>query len=152
MSVFLTTLAAVVTVYVFLYYHIFKCSRRCESAVRLKGKTAIVTGGNTGIGKATALELARRGARVVLACRSKQRAEAAVFDIRRESGNSEVLYMHLDLASLKSVRSFAETFLQTEPRLDLLINNAEDRRKGRKEKTGGRRNGGVEEWGVSSWA
>ncbi|XP_061072860.1 dehydrogenase/reductase SDR family member 13a.3 [Conger conger] len=124
MSVFLTTLAAVVTVYVFLYYHIFKCSRRCESAVRLKGKTAIVTGGNTGIGKATALELARRGARVVLACRSKQRAEAAVFDIRRESGNSEVLYMHLDLASLKSVRSFAETFLQTEPRLDLLVNNA----------------------------
>ena len=44
MSVFLTTLAAVVTVYVFIYYHIFKCSRRCESTVKLRGKTAIVTG------------------------------------------------------------------------------------------------------------
>ncbi|KAG5836757.1 hypothetical protein ANANG_G00231950 [Anguilla anguilla] len=64
------------------------------------------------------------GARVVLACRSRPRAEAAVFDIRRESGNSEVVYMQLDLASLKSVRSFAENFLKTEPRLDLLINNA----------------------------
>lgn len=42
----------------------------------------------------------------------------------QESGNSEVLYMHLDLASLKSVRTFAETFLKSEPRLDLLINNA----------------------------
>ncbi|KAG9340568.1 hypothetical protein JZ751_021390 [Albula glossodonta] len=63
-----------------------------------------ITCGNTGIGKATALDLARRGA--------------------RESGNNEVVYMQLDLASLKSVRSFAETFLKTEPRLDLLINNA----------------------------
>ncbi|KAJ8332749.1 hypothetical protein SKAU_G00425380 [Synaphobranchus kaupii] len=97
---------------------------RCESAVKLQGKTAIVTGGNSGIGKATALDLAKRGARVILACRSKRRAEAAVYDIRRESGNSEVVYMQLDLASLKSVRSFAETFLKTEPRLDLLINNA----------------------------
>ncbi|KAJ8403912.1 hypothetical protein AAFF_G00347800 [Aldrovandia affinis] len=89
-----------------------------------EGKTALVTGANTGIGKATALDLARRGARVILACRSKVRAEAAVFDIRRESGNNEVMYMLLDLASLKSVRSFAENFLKTEPRLDLLINNA----------------------------
>ncbi|XP_036391847.1 dehydrogenase/reductase SDR family member 13-like isoform X1 [Megalops cyprinoides] len=123
MSVFLTSLAIVVAVYVLIYYNVFKGSR-CTSNVRFKGKTAIVTGGNTGIGKATAMELARRGARVVLACRNKQRAEAAVFDIRRESGNNEVVYMHLDLASLKSVRSFADTFLKTEPRLDLLINNA----------------------------
>ncbi|XP_066551821.1 dehydrogenase/reductase SDR family member 13 isoform X2 [Amia ocellicauda] len=83
-----------------------------------------LAGGNTGIGKATALDLARRGARVILACRNKQRAEAAVHDIRRDSGNSEVVFMQLDLASLQSVRSFAETFLKTEPRLDLLINNA----------------------------
>ncbi|KAF7652762.1 hypothetical protein LDENG_00092310, partial [Lucifuga dentata] len=73
---------------------------------------------------ATSLDLARRGARVILACRSKEKAEAAAFDIRRESGNNEVVFMHLDLASLKSVRNFAETFLKTEPRLDILINNA----------------------------
>ncbi|XP_078392423.1 dehydrogenase/reductase SDR family member 13-like [Cetorhinus maximus] len=68
--------------------------------------------------------MARRGARVVLACRSKERAEAAVFDIRKKSGNNQVIFMHLDLASLKSVRAFAETFLKSEPQLHVLINNA----------------------------
>uniref|UniRef100_A0A8C7G0C1 Dehydrogenase/reductase 13 n=1 Tax=Oncorhynchus kisutch TaxID=8019 RepID=A0A8C7G0C1_ONCKI len=61
------------------------------------------------------------GARVIPACRSKQKAEAAVYDIRR--GN-EMVFMQLHLGSLKSVRSFAETFLKTKPRLGLLINNA----------------------------
>ncbi|XP_044231882.1 dehydrogenase/reductase SDR family member 13-like [Thunnus albacares] len=97
---------------------------RCKSAVKLHGKTVIVTGANTGIGKTTALDLARRGARVILACRDRRRAEAAVQEIIRESGNSQVIFMQLDLASLKSVRSFAENFLQSESRLDLLINNA----------------------------
>uniref|UniRef100_A0A8C6VI39 Dehydrogenase/reductase SDR family member 13-like n=1 Tax=Naja naja TaxID=35670 RepID=A0A8C6VI39_NAJNA len=82
------------------------------------------TGGNAGIGKATAVDLARRGARVILACRDKEKGESAVYDIRRESGNSEVILMILDLASLNSVRAFAQTFLALEPRLDILINNA----------------------------
>uniref|UniRef100_A0A670Z5R3 Dehydrogenase/reductase 13 n=1 Tax=Pseudonaja textilis TaxID=8673 RepID=A0A670Z5R3_PSETE len=89
-------------------------------------------GGNAGIGKATAVDLARRGARVILACRDKARGESAMYDIRRdlsrsffqESGNSEVILMILDLASLSSVRDFAQTFLASEPRLDILINNA----------------------------
>ncbi|XP_048857469.1 dehydrogenase/reductase SDR family member 13-like isoform X2 [Brienomyrus brachyistius] len=123
MSLFLVYLAGVIGFYIIIYYNVIKCST-CKSTAVLKGKTAIVTGGNTGIGKTTALDLAKRGARVILACRNKRRAEAAVFDIRRESGNNEVVYMQLDLGSLKSVRSFAETFLKTEPRLDLLINNA----------------------------
>ncbi|XP_062408993.1 dehydrogenase/reductase SDR family member 13a.3 [Sardina pilchardus] len=123
MSVFLTVLSGGIVLYLLIYYTLFKGSR-CRSSAVLKGKTVIVTGSNTGIGKSTAMDLAKRGARVILACRNKQKAEAAVYDIRRESGNSEVLYMQLDLASLKSVRSFAETFLKTEPRLDLLINNA----------------------------
>ncbi|ELK26943.1 Dehydrogenase/reductase SDR family member 13 [Myotis davidii] len=59
----------------------------------------------------TALELARRGARVVLACRSRERGEAAAFDLRQESGNNEVIFMALDLASLASVRAFATAFL-----------------------------------------
>ncbi|KAG9264974.1 dehydrogenase/reductase SDR family member 13-like [Astyanax mexicanus] len=123
MSALLMVLAGAVTAYVVIYYGVFSRSR-CRSKATLQGKTAIVTGSNTGIGKATALDLAKRGARVILACRNKQKAEAAVFDIRRESGNTAVLFMPLDLASLKSVRTFAETFLKTEPRLDLLINNA----------------------------
>ncbi|XP_077397040.1 dehydrogenase/reductase SDR family member 13-like isoform X1 [Festucalex cinctus] len=115
--------AIVVACYVLLYYYVFR-GVRCLSPVKLKGKTAIVTGGNTGIGKATALELAKRGARVILACRNKKKAEAAVFDIRQESGNNQVVFMQLDLASFQSVRSFAQTILTTEPRVDILINNA----------------------------
>ncbi|XP_048413130.1 dehydrogenase/reductase SDR family member 13-like isoform X2 [Stegostoma tigrinum] len=68
--------------------------------------------------------MARRGARVILACRNRERAEAAVFDIRTKSGNNQVTFMQLDLASLKSVRAFAETFLKSEPQLHVLINNA----------------------------
>ncbi|KAG2459609.1 DHR13 reductase, partial [Polypterus senegalus] len=109
--------------YVLIYYNLIRCPK-CRSSAKLTGKTVIVTGANTGIGKACALDLAKRGARVILACRDKVKAEAAVYDIRKESGNNEVLFMHLDLESLQSVRSFAETFLKSEPRLDVLINNA----------------------------
>ncbi|XP_040901851.1 dehydrogenase/reductase SDR family member 13-like [Toxotes jaculatrix] len=123
MSVWLCLAAGAVCFYVIVYYGVFR-GAGWSSPVKLRGKTAIVTGANTGIGKATALELAKRGARVILACRNKEKAEAAAFDIRRDSGNSQVVFMQLDLASLKSVRSFAETFLKTEPRLDILINNA----------------------------
>ncbi|CAL8350240.1 unnamed protein product [Lota lota] len=123
MSVVLTVLAGAITLYLVVIYN-FLTGGRCTSSANMKGKTAIVTGSNTGIGKATALDLARRGARVILACRNKEKADAAVYDIRRESGSNEVMFMQLDLGSLKSVRAFAKTFLKTEPRLDLLINNA----------------------------
>ncbi|XP_039217697.1 dehydrogenase/reductase SDR family member 13-like [Crotalus tigris] len=107
-----------------LLYSNFAAGPRCRNAVSLRGKTVLITGGNAGIGKATAVDLARRGARVILACRNKARGESAVWDIRRESGNSEVILMILDLANLNSVRAFAENFLKSEPRLDILINNA----------------------------
>uniref|UniRef100_A0A8C7UEH7 Dehydrogenase/reductase (SDR family) member 13a, tandem duplicate 1 n=1 Tax=Oncorhynchus mykiss TaxID=8022 RepID=A0A8C7UEH7_ONCMY len=97
---------------------------RCKSNAKLHGKTVIVTGSNTGIGKTTAIDLSRRGARVIMACRDKQRAEAAISDIKKETGNNEVVFMELDLGSLQSVRSFAETFLKSEFRLDILVNNA----------------------------
>ncbi|NXY20982.1 DHR13 reductase, partial [Atrichornis clamosus] len=81
-------------------------------------------GGSSGIGAATALELARCGARVILATRDAVRGEAAASRIRTETGNEEVQFMHLNLASLRSVRAFASTFLHQEPHLHLLINNA----------------------------
>ncbi|XP_020510298.1 dehydrogenase/reductase SDR family member 13 [Labrus bergylta] len=109
--------------YVLLTRTIFKGSR-CKGNAAIAGKTVIITGGNTGIGKATALHLARKGARVILACRNRNKAEAAIEDIQQETGSSDVVYMQLDLASMKSVRCFTETFLKTESRLDLLINNA----------------------------
>ncbi|XP_078278154.1 dehydrogenase/reductase SDR family member 13-like [Rhinoraja longicauda] len=115
--------AIVIALYILIYYN-FLTGVPCRSDTSLKGRTAIVTGANSGIGKATALDLASRGARVIAACRNKQRAEAAILDIRKKSGNNQVIYMHLDLASLKSVRAFAETFLKSEPQLHLLVNNA----------------------------
>ncbi|KAM7403793.1 hypothetical protein PAMA_004295 [Pampus argenteus] len=115
--------ALLVGVYFLLHVTYLKLPK-CKSSAKLHGKTAIITGANTGIGKTTALDLARRGARVILACRDRLRAEAAVQEIIRESGNNQVIFMQLDLASLKSVRSFAENFLRSESRLDLLINNA----------------------------
>ncbi|XP_037652208.1 dehydrogenase/reductase SDR family member 13-like [Sebastes umbrosus] len=108
----------------FLLHAVFLKLPRCRSAVELHGKTAVVTGANTGIGKTTAMDLARRGARVILACRDRWRAEAAVQEIIQETGNSQVIFMQLDLASLQSVRSFVDDFLRSESRLDVLINNA----------------------------
>ncbi|XP_076592082.1 dehydrogenase/reductase SDR family member 13-like [Chaetodon auriga] len=108
----------------YVFRHVFVKGRRCTSKATLHGKTVIVTGSNTGIGMTTAIDVAKRGARVILACRSKQRGEAALKEVMRESGSNKVVFMQLDLGSLKSVRSFAETFLKSEPRLDILINNA----------------------------
>lgn len=116
-------LVLVLGLYLLLCGTVLRLSR-CKSSAKLHGKTAVVTGANTGIGKTTALDLARRGARVILACRDQGRAEAAVTDIIKETGNTQVVFMHLDLSSLKSVRSFVENFLNSESRLDLLVNNA----------------------------
>lgn len=77
-----------------------------------------------GIGKFIALDFARRGARVILACRSEARGTAALKEIREKSGNSDV-HLHLvDLSSLDSVREFAKKILEEEKALHILVNNA----------------------------
>ncbi|XP_078673788.1 retinol dehydrogenase 12-like [Branchiostoma floridae x Branchiostoma belcheri] len=96
----------------------------CRSNARLDGKTVVITGANTGIGKETARDIARRGARVIVACRDLAKAEAAAEEIRKDTGNGNVVVEKLDLASLKSVREFAAKANGTESRLDILINNA----------------------------
>ncbi|XP_030600693.1 dehydrogenase/reductase SDR family member 13b.1 isoform X2 [Archocentrus centrarchus] len=130
---FLLLVLGVVIGVAYIYREIIVKGKKCTSKTKLHGKTVIVTGSNTGIGKTTAIDLAKRGARVILACRSKQRGEAALEEISRVSGSSQVVFMQLDLGSLKSVRSFAENFLKSEPRLDILINNAGVHMQGRTE-------------------
>jgi NAD(P)-dependent dehydrogenase (short-subunit alcohol dehydrogenase family) len=88
-----------------------------------KGKLAVVTGANSGIGWHTALELARAGAEVILAARSEAKGKEAVEKIRREVPQAAVRLELLDLASLRSVRAFAEK-VGKEPKVDLLVNNA----------------------------
>ncbi len=82
------------------------------------------TGGASGIGKVAALALAQQGARVIIACRNRHKAEAAINYIKQSSRNNDVFYKSLDLANFTSVRRFAEEFLREEMRLDILINNA----------------------------
>lgn len=86
------------------------------------GRTAVVTGANSGIGLVTARELARRGARVVLACRDATRGRATEELIRAQAPGADVEFARLDLADLSSVRTFAADLKAD--RLDLLINNA----------------------------
>lgn len=89
----------------------------------LNGKTAIVTGANSGIGIETARELARKGARVTLACRSLEKGEAALEDIRGELPDAAVQLEELDLADLASIAHFAREFSKSSRRLDILCNN-----------------------------
>ncbi|XP_054477189.1 retinol dehydrogenase 13 [Anoplopoma fimbria] len=96
----------------------------CRSKVRLDGKTVLITGANTGIGKETALDMAKRGARVILACRDMTRARIAADEIRQQSGNGNVVVKKLDLSCLQSVRDLAKDIQENEERLDILINNA----------------------------
>jgi retinol dehydrogenase-13 len=96
----------------------------CTSQARLDGKTVIITGANSGIGLETAVDIAKRNARVILACRSVERGEAALADVKKRSGNNNVVFVQLDLGSLASVRAFAAKILEDEPRIDILINNA----------------------------
>ena len=96
----------------------------CHSKARLDGKTAIVTGANTGIGLETAVDFAQRNGRVILACRSREKGETAAELVKRRSGNNNVVFMQLDLASLDSVRNFATSVLDKEAHIDILVNNA----------------------------
>jgi NAD(P)-dependent dehydrogenase (short-subunit alcohol dehydrogenase family) len=95
-----------------------------ESIPDQSGRTAIVTGGNSGLGLETARELARHGARVVLACRNTDKADAAKRDIEASAPGSSVEVAALDLSSLASVKRFAETVAARDGGVDLLINNA----------------------------
>jgi NAD(P)-dependent dehydrogenase (short-subunit alcohol dehydrogenase family) len=87
-------------------------------------KVTVITGASSGIGKATALGLARMGATVVLACRDSERGEAARREIVKETNNSAVSVELVDLADLDSVSSFAKNFQQRHSHLDVLVNNA----------------------------
>jgi retinol dehydrogenase-12 len=90
----------------------------------LSGRTFLVTGGNTGIGLATARALAKRGGRVHLACRSEQKGQAAAAALASEAGSDQVRFLQLDLADLASVRASAQAFLALGEPLHVLINNA----------------------------
>merc|ERR1719430_1327784 len=101
----------------------FTQGTQCTSNARLDGRVVVITGANTGIGKYTAPDMSRRGAKVVLLCRDLEKAEAAAEDIRKET-KGEILVYRLDLASLRSVRNCAKWMNSSLDKVDILINNA----------------------------
>lgn len=88
------------------------------------GRMALVTGANSGLGYETALELARKGAEVILACRNLEKGQAAQLEIRRQVPDARLSLMELDLASLEAIAHFARELSNCCQRLDLLVNNA----------------------------
>lgn len=96
----------------------------CTSNDRMDDKVVIVTGSNTGIGYETAKDLAQRGAKVILACRDFNKGMTARDNIIKATGNQNVHFKPLDLASFESVNEFVNDILESESKLDVLINNA----------------------------
>lgn len=95
-----------------------------ENIPDLSGKTAVVTGANSGLGFETTRALARKGAHVVLAVRDPSKGAAAVERLQDELPGTSLAVIELDLASLSSIRAFSERYIKQYPALDLLINNA----------------------------
>lgn len=96
----------------------------CRSDATIHGKTVLITGANTGIGKEAAKELARRGGRIILACRDLEKAKKARDEIIESTKNENIIIKKLDLLSFSSVREFVADIKSTEERIDILINNA----------------------------
>jgi dehydrogenase/reductase SDR family protein 12 len=97
---------------------------RTQDAADLSGRVHIVTGSNAGIGFEAAKELARRKGIVHMLCRNAERGEAARAEIAKETGNQQVFLHVVDVASIKSVRDFAQSFMKTNQKVDMLVNNA----------------------------
>jgi NAD(P)-dependent dehydrogenase (short-subunit alcohol dehydrogenase family) len=90
----------------------------------LTGKVIIVTGGNSGLGYESVKAFAEKGAEVILASRSVEKGEAAKAEIEKENPAGKIVVMPLDLTDLSKIRGFADSFLKTYQRLDVLLNNA----------------------------
>ena len=90
--------------------------------MNVAGKNVVVTGANTGIGRVTAVELAKQGAHVFLACRSEERTRPVLDEIAKGGGRAE--FLQLDLADLASVRKCADELLRRNEPISLLVNNA----------------------------
>ncbi len=91
---------------------------------KMESKKIIITGANSGIGKAAAIQLANLGATVIMACRSEERGRTAVEEVRQVTGNNNIEFMQVDLSLQKSIRQFANEYLSKHDRLDVIIHNA----------------------------
>ncbi len=96
----------------------------CNITKDLTGKTVIVTGSNTGIGKETARVLAGMNATVILACRDAIKTNLVMEELKENTKNKNIEFVKLDLSDLKSVKEFSDEFHKKYEKLDILVNNA----------------------------
>lgn len=112
----------------YVFYGIYRLwingVRYTKPSPECANKVAIITGASNGIGKQVAYDMAARGLRVILACHNEIDGIKAQNEIIEMTGNKNIIYMHLDLSSFQSIHNFATKFLNTESKLDILINNA----------------------------
>ncbi|CAL8087256.1 unnamed protein product [Orchesella dallaii] len=110
----------------YLYERLLRLIRGVESMDEeyVEGKVVIVTGANSGLGKVAALEFARRGCTVIMACRNVQQGQIALDEIKKKTNSETLLVRELDLADLSSVRKFATSIRQEFPVIHILVNNA----------------------------
>lgn len=100
------------------------CFNKKDLEVDLKGRSILVAGGNAGIGRSAAQSLAERGATVHIVCRSREKGEQAVADIKTATGNDDVYLYVVDLGSIGQVQAFTKTFAASGKPLHVLVNNA----------------------------
>ncbi|XP_076035011.1 retinol dehydrogenase 12-like [Oratosquilla oratoria] len=119
----IVSLASFVLTILYGFWYRFRAGR-CNSEASMKGKVVLITGASSGIGKETARDLLRRGARVIMACRNLSKAARVAEELRKNTGRQLIEMLHLDTSSMVSVRNFAKNFVEKEKRLDVLILNA----------------------------
>ena len=101
-----------------------KGKNACNILKDLTSQTIVITGCSAGIGKETARILAFMGAKIIFACRDKNKTETVIEEIQKETKNNNLEFMRLDLSDLSSIKQFAEEFSSKNQKLDILINNA----------------------------
>ncbi|XP_011502919.1 PREDICTED: retinol dehydrogenase 14 [Ceratosolen solmsi marchali] len=119
-----TIIGGVILLLLLLRVYIYLSTGVCKSKVSMKGKTVLITGCTSGIGRETARNLVKRGARLIMACRNVEAANKLKDELIKESDNQEIVVHKLDLSSLESVRDFVKQVNNEEKRLDVLIHNA----------------------------
>ncbi|GAM21716.1 hypothetical protein SAMD00019534_048910 [Acytostelium subglobosum LB1] len=116
----------IVAVVAFKLYFGNEMKRKSDTVkeIDLSERVVIITGANAGLGKEIALRLARRGAHIIMACRTESKANQAIQELIKATGNTKIEFMQLDLLSLDSVVSFAAAFRQRSLPCHILVNNA----------------------------
>ncbi|KAG5670058.1 hypothetical protein PVAND_000344 [Polypedilum vanderplanki] len=117
-------LSKIVTILLCIHIWLRTTVGRFYSTERMDGKTVLITGGNSGLGLATTRDLARRGARIIMASRKIEVGKNVKEQIIKETGNKNIIFKQLDLSSQKSIREFADDILKTETKIDVLIHNS----------------------------